>query len=123
MDAQRSTGFLERVGMADELQVGFNPAAHPIIARHFFGVEPFPIRQATSEVVANLRFRGQVQRLHRLGARAVGEFLAELGAERGVQTPIDQKLNVYVEIEPGALEVAGGDRFWPALLHEIRRGP
>ncbi len=40
MDAQNSTEFLERVGMVDELQVGFNPAAYPIIARHFFGVEP-----------------------------------------------------------------------------------
>ncbi len=38
MDAQRSTGFLKRVDIADELQVGFNPAAHPIIARHWFGV-------------------------------------------------------------------------------------
>ena len=27
------------------LPAGFDPAAHPIIAKHVFGVEPFPIDQ------------------------------------------------------------------------------
>ena len=102
------------------LPAGFDPATHPIIARHFFGVEPFPIRQATSEVVANLRFRRQVQRLHGLGDRVLGEFLAEIGAERSIQTIIDKKLDTYVALDPEALEATGGDGFWPAPIREVR---
>ncbi len=51
-----------------------DPGTHPIIARHFFGVEPLrPIGQIAVEVVAGMRFRRQVKRLHRLGTRVVGE--------------------------------------------------
>ena len=65
MDAQSLTEPLEHVGMADELQVGFNPVAHPIIARHFFGVEPFrPICEVAAEVVADIRLRRRVEQPH-----------------------------------------------------------
>ena len=38
------------------LPVDFDHAAHPIIARHFFGVEPFhPIGEVASEVVAEAK--------------------------------------------------------------------
>ena len=97
------------------LPAGFDPAAHPIITRHIFGVEPFP----TAMAVADLRFRRQCQRLHALGNRAMAEFLAELGAERGIQTVIDRKLDTYAEIEPEILEAAGGDGFWPVPLREV----
>ncbi len=120
MGAQRFTEPLERVGMADELQIGFNPAAHPIIARHFFGVEPFrSIGEVAAEVVADLRVRRQVLRLHRLGPRVTAELLAEIGAERGITTIINQKLERYAELDPEALEATGGDRFWPAPLREV----
>ena len=78
-----------------------------------------PIGQVAIEVVADLRFRRQVIRLHRQGPRAVGEFLAELGAERSVQTPIDQKLDTYAQIEFETLEAAGGNDFPPVPLHEV----
>ncbi len=32
-----------------------------------------PIGEIAAELVANMRFRRQVERLHRLGARVVGE--------------------------------------------------
>ncbi len=52
----------------------FDPTACPIISRHWFGIEPFrPIGAGAAEVVADFRFRRQVERLHRLGARVVGE--------------------------------------------------
>ncbi len=106
------------------LPVDFDHAAHPIIARHFFGVEPFrPIGEVAAEVVADLQFRRRVQRLHGLGDRALGEFLAELGAERSIMTLIDGKLDTYAELEPGAVEATGGGDFWPAPLHEVRREP
>jgi len=66
-----------------------------------------------------MRFRHQVQHLHHLGPRAVGEFLAEIGAERSIQTVIEEKLDTYVELDPETLEVAGGDRFWPVPLREV----
>ena len=78
-----------------------------------------PIGQIAAEVVADLRFRRKVIRLHRQGPRAVGEFLAELGAELDVQTPIDQKLNTYVEIEPETLEATAGNDFWSVPLHGV----
>ncbi len=41
------------------------------------------------------------------------------GAERSIQTVIDQNLDTYAEIEPETLEVTGGDGFWPAPVREV----
>ena len=79
-----------------------------------------PIGAIAAEVVADLRFRRRVQQVHRLGDRVFGELLAEIGAERGITTIIDQKLDTYAELEPETLEVTGGDGFWPAPLHEVK---
>ena len=79
-----------------------------------------PIGQIAAEVVADLRFRRKVIRLHRQGPRAVGEFLAGLGAELGVQTRIDQELERYAQLEPEVLEAAGGDDFAPVPIHEVQ---
>ena len=100
------------------MPTGFDPAAHPVIARHIFGVEPFPISLASSEVVADLKFRRQCQRLHALGPRVLDELLAELGAEHGIQTVIDQKLDRYAGLDPEAHEATGGNQFWALPLHE-----
>ncbi len=78
-----------------------------------------PIGQVAAEIVADMKFRHQVLRLHRLGPRAVGELLAEISAERGIQTVIDRKLDRYAGIEPETLEVTGGDGFWSAPLREV----
>ncbi len=102
------------------LPAGFDPAAHPIIARHVFGVEPFPIDRIAAEVVANLQFRRRVQQVHRLGDRVFGELLAELGAERGIQTVIDQKLAIFAELDTEVIKAVEAAVFWPAPLHELR---
>ena len=80
-----------------------------------------PIGSVAAEVVADLKFRRQVEHLHRLGARAVGELLAEVSAERGIRTVVDQKLSRYAELEPEAVEVAGADGFWQPPLHVVPR--
>ena len=80
-----------------------------------------PIGSIAAEIVADLRFRRLVQRLHRLGPRVLSELLAELGAERGIQTIIDRKLTTYVDLDPKALQATGGDGFWPVPVREVRQ--
>ena len=100
----------------------FDPGTHPIIARHWFGVEPLrSIGAIAAEVVADLRFRRKVQRLHRLGDRVLCEAFAHLGAKHGIQTSIEQTVERFAEIEPEALEAAGGDTFSPVPIHEVRQ--
>ncbi len=70
-------------------------------------------------VVADLSFLRDVQLVHRLGDRVFGELLAELGAERGIQTIIDQKLKKYASLDPEALEATGGDGFWPVPVRKV----
>ncbi len=57
-----------------------------------------------------------------VGDRALGEFLAELGAERGITTIIDQRLERYAELESEVLQAAGGDEFWPTPVREVGDG-
>ena len=47
-------------GRAQDLEpANIDPATQPIIARHFFGVEPFrPIGEAAAGVVVNLKHAG-----------------------------------------------------------------
>ncbi len=105
----------------DSVPADLDPGTHPIIAKHWFGVKPLrPDGPIAAEVVADLRFRRKVQRVHRLGDRVFGELLAEIGAERGITTIIDQKLERYAELEPETLEAAGGDDFWQPPIHEVR---
>ncbi len=72
---------------------------------------------------STIQHRWGEREIIRLGPRAVGELLAEIGAERSVMTVIDQKLDTYGGLDAAAIEAAGGDGFWPAPLHEVRRGP
>ena len=69
-----------------------------------------------AETVANLRFRRKVEQVHSLGPRVTAELLAEIGAERSIRTVIDQKLEVYADLDPKAVTVTGGDDFWPVPL-------
>ena len=73
-----------------------------------------------ADVIAGLKFRHQVGRLHRLGPRPMAELLAELGAERGIQTIIDRKLERYIELTPEQLKATGGDHFPPTPIHQAR---
>ena len=74
-----------------------------------------------AEVVADLRFRRQVQRLHRLGDRVLGEVFAHLGAKHGIQTSIEQTVERFAELDPETLEATGGDEFSPVPIHEVQQ--
>ena len=80
-----------------------------------------PIGQIAAEVVADMRFRRKVIRLHRQGPHVLGELLAELGVERDIGTIIDRKLDTYAELDLEALQAAGGDDFWQLPIHRIDR--
>ena len=60
ISAPRAASRTDDTRPIDSAPAVFDPAAHPILARHFFGIEPFrPIGQVT-EIVADLRFHRQV---------------------------------------------------------------
>ena len=79
-----------------------------------------PKMMRAAGVVADVKFRRQVEHLHCLGPRAVGELLAEIAVEYSIMTLVDHKLDCYAELEPEALEAAGGDMFWPVPVRGVR---
>ena len=102
--------------------VNFDPAANPIIARHWFGVEPLhPIGPIAAEIVADVKFRHQVERLYRLGPRVVGEAFAHIGIKHSIRTSVEQTVEHFTELEPEVLEAAGGDEFWQPPIHGVER--
>ena len=55
--------------MSEQIQrqwpIGFDPAAFPILAHHFFDVEPLrPIGAIAAEMVAGIRLRRRVEQPH-----------------------------------------------------------
>ena len=81
-----------------------------------------PIGQVAAEVVADLRYRRQVIRLHNQGPRILAEFLAEIAAERNIRVVVERKLDRFAELDPAALDATGGNHFPPKPLHELRDG-
>ena len=79
-----------------------------------------PYNVSPAETVADLRFRRRVERLCAKGPRIVGELLAELGAERGIQTLIDEKVDRNVAIDDAALDAIDGRKFSPIPLREVK---
>ena len=117
----QSVATVSHGSAAEPTPAEFDPAAYPIIAQHWFGIEPpCAIGSIAAEVVANPHFRRQVEYLHQLGPRATAELLAEIGAERGITTIIERKIEKYAALDTDALELVGGDQF-PALpIHVVR---
>ncbi len=97
---------------------GIDPRQYPIIARHWFGIEPFClIGEVAVEVVAELKRQRQIEHVHRLGVRAVGELLREVEDGEDVGTALE----AYGRLTPDLLKALSGDRF-PALpLHGVER--
>ena len=105
----------------DQRPVDFDATACPILAQHWFGVEP-PLLNTfvTADIIADMRRQRHVRKLHRLGPRVLDALLVEIGAERSITTIIEQKIERYAAIDPLALEALGADRF-PALpIHVVR---
>ncbi len=113
-------GEKQDAGVFAVLHPNFSPVDHPIISRHWFNVEPFrPVGKLAAEVVADIEFRRQVERLHAMGPRPMAEMLGELAASRNLGTVIDEMLSRYAEIPDQALNALGGHEFPPLPLHEV----
>ncbi len=69
---------------------------------------PHPLDQA--------RLHRGAEHLHRLGPRAVAEFLTELGSRIGGTPACLSLLNEYGRLTPGQVRACGGDRFPPRPL-------
>ena len=95
----------------------FNPATHPILSRHFFGVEPLhPINTIAATAPASLQRHRQFEHLHRLGPRAVEELTLEVANGED----LDRALAAYQRLTPELLEATGGDRFPVLPIHVVR---
>ena len=93
----------------DELPADFDPADHPIIGRHFFGLRP------VCEVVSSPRRQRAAEHLHGLGPRPVLKALAEV--ETGAD--LDRVLANFAQLDPETVSRLGGDRFPPAPIREV----
>ena len=72
-------------------------------------------------VIADLRRQRHVRQLYRLGPRAIDALLIEIGAERGITTIIERKIERYAGLDIDALELAGGDRFPARPVYEVQQ--
>ena len=73
-------------------------------------------RKAPPKGASDLRRQRQIEHVHRLGARAVGELLREVddGAD------LDHALAAYERLTPDLLKAVGGDSFPAQPIHVVR---
>jgi len=104
-------------GRAQGSPTGFDPSTHPILAVHFFGVEPLhPIGQIAAALVASPRRQRATEHLHNLGPRPVLEALVEV--EAGAD--LDRVLADFAQLDIETVRRLDGDKFWPSPLREVR---
>lgn len=75
--------------------------------------------EITQDIIAEMRFNRDVQALHRLGARVLYEYLAELGRDHMIRTAIEAKLERYLQLSPAMLKLTGGDGFAPSPVRAV----
>ena len=89
---------------------GFDAARYPVIGQHYFGIVPPHVR--------DLQFRRDVERLHRLGPRAIYHLLDEIGCRRLCKTFIEDRAREYAGLDPDVLAAVGGDKLPPSPIHQ-----
>ena len=87
-------------------------------ARRATGLEP--LSTVTTSIVEDLKFRRDVERLHRLGPRVLYELLVEIGEQRLCRTFIEQCVQRYSAIDPDHLAAFDGDTFPRPPLHGLQ---
>ena len=109
-------------GDAVDLPLGFDPERFPIIATHFFGIEPASINGASAALVADPPFHRALETLCARGPRLPVELLAELAAEHGLEATIREKIRRYLEIPDEGFDLTGARQLPPLPIHAIHGG-
>ena len=116
--------------VASPVPEGFNPDECPILSVHWFGLgarlqandrQPVPVGPIVDNIVGDLSFQRDVERLHRLGPRPQYELLREIERRYGCARFIRDRVKAYGELDPGLVQALGGDGFPEAPVHEVRR--
>ena len=105
---------------ATPIPEGFNPDECPILAEHWFGLqpraqandrEPELVGSIAAGIVADLAFQRDIERLHRLGPRPQYELLREIERQYGCARFIRDRVKTYAALDPAAVHATGGSRF------------
>ncbi len=68
----------------------------------------------------DLQFQRDIERLYKLGPRALGELLAEIGEQRLCRTYLELRIRRYAEIDPKHLAALDADHFPRPPIYEVR---
>ena len=82
-------------------------------------IRTVPANETAAEIVSDLWFRRQVERLHRLGPRVTAELLAEIGEQRLCRTYVEQRVQRYAEIDPKHLTALDAEHFPRPPIYEV----
>ena len=74
-------------------------------------------REAAPKGAFNHKRQRQIEHVHRLGVRAVGELLRQVAEGED----LDSALGAYQCLTPNLLKAVGGDRFPPLPIHEVQK--
>ena len=67
----------------------------------------------------DIQFQRDIERLYKLGPRALGELLAEIGEQRLCRTYLELRIRRYAEIDPKHLAALDADHFPRPPIYEV----
>ena len=73
----------------------------------------------TNATTRDLRFQRDIERLYKLGPRALGELLAEIGEQRLCRTYLELRIRRYAEIDPKHLAALDAGHFPRPPIYEV----
>ncbi len=73
-----------------------------------------------SAEIGSARWERTIERLHRLGPRAVAELLAEVAAATGQHVRVVDLVEEYAGLDPEIVRFLGGDHFTPMPLELVK---
>ncbi len=79
-----------------------------------------PIGEVARDLVGELKFHREAEKLHVLGPRPYGELLAEIGERFACRTFIDQRLRAYAALDPDVVRKLDGDEFPRPPLYRVK---
>ncbi len=88
---------------------------YPILSRHW-GLSSEADEPPS---VLDRRLQRDIEKLHRLGPRAIYHLLDEIGCRHSCCTFIESRASRYAELDPAAVRQLGGDRFPQPRLPEV----